>query len=121
MNIVFGDIAEDLKERFMCLELDTIRDPTTDQRHTAWCVIENIPLDEMPIADHLRQAHHDLMQAYREQQWHKCREAIQGLRGRWAGEMDSFYDILGQRVDDLSQQELPTGWDGSIVGTEIRV
>lgn len=116
MNIVFGNTVETLQSRFMCLELDTFKDPQTKELHTAWCVVNNIPLDEMAIADHLRQAHQDLMRDYRGREWQRCRDAIHGLRGRWNGEVDSFYDILLARINDISDQPLEPDWDGSILG-----
>ena len=114
MNIVFGDVIDSLDNRFMCLELDTFRDVATGNLHTAWCVVANVPLADLPIAHHLRQAHQDLMQDYRQRKWSRCLEAMTGLHGRWNGELDSFYDILAQRVTDLQQQDLPDDWDGII-------
>jgi hypothetical protein len=114
MHIVFDDALQELGDKFMVLELDTFRDPINGHTRTAWCVVENIPLEEMPVADSLRQAHQDLMQSYREQQWQRCHNAIGGLMGRWNRELDSFYEIMIQRVQSLEQQCLPADWDSAV-------
>lgn len=112
MHIVFDEAVELMRSKFLVLELDTFR--LTDRLHTAWCVIENMPLEELPIADKLREAHEDLMHSYRTQQWHRCATAISGLMGRWNGDLDTFYENLAARIQTFSQQELPDGWNGII-------
>lgn len=113
MHIVFDEAVELMRSKFLVLELDQFR--LVDQQvHTAWCVVENIPLEEMPIADKLREAHEDLIQSYRTQQWHRCATAINGLMGKWNGELDTFYENLAGRIRSLSQQELPDTWTGII-------
>jgi len=114
MHIVFDDALKELGDKFMVLELDTFRDPNHGHVRTAWCVVENIPLEEMCIADNLRQAHQDLMKSYRAQQWERCENAINGLLGRWNRELDSFYEIMSQRIDSLRQQDLPADWDSAV-------
>jgi hypothetical protein len=114
MHIVFDSAVEELRQRFLVLELDTFRDRRSHLTRTAWCVIENIPLEEMPITEELRQAHEDLMRDYRTRQWQKCLVTLSGLTGRWAGEVDSFYEILAQRIQGLEHQELPETWDGAV-------
>lgn len=114
MYIVFDDAVTELGNKFMLLELDTFRDPRNGTAKTAWCVVENIPLEEMCIADNLRQAHQELMRCYREQRWDQCENAILGLMGRWNSELDSFYEIMAQRVQDLRGQTLPQDWDSAV-------
>ena len=114
MHIVFDSVLSKLGDKYTLLELDTFQDPITARRSTAWCVVENIPLDELPIAQELRLAHDSMMRLYRDRQWDRCINTAQGLRGRWGGELDSFYDNLEQRVQELRDQELDLSWDGSM-------
>lgn len=114
MHIVFDDAVAELGDKFMLLELDTFRDPRNGTAKTAWCVVENIPLEEMCVADNLRRAHQDLMQSYRDQRWEQCENAIGGLMGRWNCELDSFYEIMAQRIESLRTEILPQDWDGSV-------
>jgi hypothetical protein len=113
MHIIFGDAVQHIPDSYTVLELDTFRMPGSDHRHTAWCVIENIPLADFPVLNAYVQVHHDLMQAYRDRNWEYCRSAISGLIGKWNGELDSFYQDLMARVVDLEQNPPTDSWDGS--------
>lgn len=114
MNIIFGDSEEiqHLRERFVVLELDTFRTPQ-GQHHTVYGLVENIPLEDFPVLEAYVRVHHDLMQAYRDRNWDYCRSALDGLYGKWNGELDSFYQDLAQRVEHYQQQTLDDNWDGS--------
>ena len=46
-----------------------------------------------------------------QQQWNYCEQAIQGLIGKWAGELDSFYTDLLQRVVHFKQNPPAEDWD----------
>ena len=114
MHIVFDSVLPELGDKYMLLELDTFQDPITARRSTAWCLVENIPLAELPIAAELRGVHESMMQHYRDQHWDRCEITAQGLMGRWGGAVDSFYENLLQRIQQLRDQELGDGWDGSL-------
>ena len=111
MHIVFGTAALELSTRFVVLELDTFQDTHSQQRHVAYCLIENIPLDDMPILQELRDWHHDLIVNYQNADWQRCQQLLTKLRGRWNQELDSFYDDLQHRIDTNSQLEIPPDWD----------
>lgn len=115
MHIIFGDAINNLPDSFTVLELDTFRSASGNEKQTAWCVVENIPLSAFATLDAYKKVHSDLMQAYRDQNWEYCTEAIKGLRGQWNGELDSFYDHLLQRVTEYQQTAPPPEWDGSMV------
>ena len=112
MNIIFGEPATELRERYVILELDTFVLPD-QQRRTAWCVVENVTLGDFPILNAYQQAHSDMMQAYRDQNWQYCRSALEGLVGRWNGELDSFYQDLAQRVKQYETEPPSDHWDGA--------
>ena len=112
MYIIFGNQAKDLSDRFTVLELDTF--VTAQGVETAWCVVENIPLADFATLDDYRKVHSDLMQAYRQRNWEYCRNAIGGLRGRWNGELDSFYDNLEGRVKQHEINPPAEDWDGTM-------
>jgi len=113
MNIIFGqETADHLRQKHVVLEVDTFV-TESGARHTAYCVVENIPLADFPVLESFVQVHHDMMEAYRDRNWEYCRNAIQGLARRWNGELDTFYQDLIARVNDYEQQEPPESWDGS--------
>lgn len=114
MYIIFGDSAKQLSDKFTVLELDTIKLQETGQKITSYCVVENIPLGDFPVMSAYVTVHHDMMQAYRNQNWDYVESALKGLAGKWNGELDSFYKILGDRVNSLKEQTLDDNWDGTI-------
>lgn len=114
MHIIFGDDAKKLADKFTVLELDTIKFSNSGQKTTIYCVIENIPLPDFPVVDAYIKVHHDMMQAYRDRNWDYVETAIKGLTGKWNGEVDSFYQILYNRVESLKEQTLDDSWDGTV-------
>jgi hypothetical protein len=91
------------------LELDTFVFPPDGEKRTSYCVIEKVPLGDFPLMEAYIKVHADMMQAYRDQNWDYCLHAINGLTGRWNGELDSFYSNLLQRVEKY--QTTPPGPD----------
>ena len=113
MNIIFGDAIKQLPDHYIVLELDTFRVPDSIRTETAYCLVETLAIDEFGALDTYKKIHHDLLQAYRAQNWKYCEDAIKGLMGRWNGELNTFYADLLQRV--LAYKENPPGteWDGT--------
>jgi hypothetical protein len=115
MNIIFGDAIKEIPDSFTILELDTFRMPNQEVR-TAYCVVEIIPLSEFATLDDYKKIHADLIKFYREQQWNYCEHAIEGLMGRWNGELDTFYTNLLSRVMHLKENPPSDDWDGFTIG-----
>ena len=115
MNIIFGtEMAQQAQPRYTVLELDTFNLIPTDKSVTAYCVVETIPIEEMPAIESLRDLHSNLMAEYRKRNWHYCEDAIAHLTGKWGGELDSFYTELCQRIIKLKQGNLPEDWTGRV-------
>ena len=112
MNIIAGDCRHLVPDNYTVLELDTFQ--TAQGRcETAFCVIENIPLQDFPVLDAYIKVHHDLMQAYRDKNWEYCQSAVIGLLGKWNGGLDTFYHDLADRVRDHAANGVDDDWDGS--------
>lgn len=110
MLIIFEDQVALLQDRYITLELDTVKFGANGAPKTAFCVVENPSLDNMPRLDQLRQRHQQLIQHYRSQEWLSCLDDIQALTGEWNGELDTFYQDLQTRVEAL-QNACPDNWD----------
>lgn len=115
MHIIFEDSIKLLPDSYTILELDTFRMPATNELSTAYCVIETIPLAEFPLAEAHKKIHADLIQAYKDQHWLYCEQAIDGLMGKWNGDLNTFYTDLLQRVVNYKETPPNEGWDGTIV------
>jgi hypothetical protein len=115
MNIIFGtEMAQQAQERYTVLELDTLNLMQTDESVTAYCLVETIPIEEMPAVESLKELHQNLMVEYRKRNWRYCEDAIAHLTGKWRGELDSFYGELHQRITNLKQTDLPEDWTGQL-------
>jgi hypothetical protein len=114
MNIIFGDALDSLPDNYTVLELDTFVLPPDGECRTSYCVIEKVPLTDFPLMEAYIKVHADMMQAYRDKNWDYCLHAINGLTGRWNGELDSFYTNLLQRVEQYQTDSPGDEWTGYI-------
>lgn len=115
MNIILGqENAESIQDMYVVLELDTMRFANADQPVTAYCLIEKLSLEEMMQIERFRDLHQNLMKNYFLRNWQYCENALEHLRGKWNGELDSFYDTLSNRLSLLKNQTLDDDWDGFI-------
>jgi hypothetical protein len=115
MHIIFGtEMAEQAQDRYTVLELDTFNLIPTDKVVTAYCLVETVPITEMPAVESLQDLHSNLMAEYRKRNWRYCEDAIAHLTGKWHGELDSFYTELYQRIQSLKQEDLTEGWTGRV-------
>jgi hypothetical protein len=109
MNIVFDQSeVEELKQKYILLTLDTFVDG--DKQKTAFCLIENIPINELPEVEHNLKLHNNLLDFYAQQRWDDCLMLLDALFGKWGGEADSFYLNLKNRISVYQMTELPASW-----------
>lgn len=101
MYIISEDSAEFVSTKHLLLELDTLKDPDTNIEKRFYCVINEIPFIDLPVIEHHILAHAKLILEYRKQNWKYCIDACRGLKGKWNGTLDSFYDCLEARVTDI--------------------
>ena len=114
MNIIFGESINTIPDSYTVLELDTFRRPD-GTRSVAYCVVEKIPLAEFSKIEAYRRVHADLLTNYRAREWTYCEHAIEGLVGKWNGELDSFYSNLLLRVMNYQQNPPAEDWDGVLI------
>jgi hypothetical protein len=117
MNIIFGDALDTLPDNYTVLELDTFILPPDHAKVTSYCVIDKVQLTDFPLMEAYIKVHTDMMKAYREQNWEYCLHAINGLVGRWNGELDSFYSNLLERVQQYQTNPPGDYFTGYMVKT----
>jgi len=115
MNIIFGDLVDSIPNHYIILELDTFRPADSDETMTAYCLVEKLALDEFVTLEHDKQIHADAMNYYKQKHWDYCKPAIQGLMGRWGGELDTFYTDLLTRIEQHKQNGVPDNWDATLI------
>lgn len=113
MNIIFKKNLTAIDQKYTVLDLDTFSLPD-GSTHTACCILENIPINEMSITENLKELHASLILNYGQRNWNYCEQAIEQLMGKWGGEVDSFYNELSTRVTKYIKEEPPLSWTSII-------
>lgn len=116
MQIIIGIPPKELVEKYIILELDTIQYAEGVDPVTAYCVIggEDVTLEEVSYLKQYANMHEALMNNYRKKNWNFCEQAIKSLKGKFKGEMDSFYEILEKRIHDYKKENVDFTWDGTL-------
>ena len=117
MLVVFGkEKADKLKDRMTVLELDTFMQPGLPEPVTAYAVIamEDIPIQEIAQLENMTKLHNTMWTEYNARRFGFCEQAMEHLRGKWKGTLDSFYDEFGKRIEKLKLSQLDENWTGVI-------
>ena len=114
MNIIFSDwAAQQAQEKYIVLELDTFQ--VDGKLTTTYALVEQVTLTEMLSLDRFKELHSNLLKEYRKRNWKYCEDAIGHLQGKWNGELDTFYTVLTERIQELKTQSLDDVWTGFIL------
>ena len=115
MNIIFGDAVNILPKEHLALELDTVIVKPMDHKVKTWCVVEQLTAEDFKNLDRNKLRHNDLLTQYRSRSWDNALLAISQLKGCWNSELDSFYEVLEKRIQQLRDTPPDQDWDGCIV------
>ena len=113
MNIVLeNDVTDDIKEKFMLVELDSFQHEPNAVAIKSYAVItkDEINLQEIQNVKQYIDLHNNLMKNYRMKNWKFCEDAIEHLTGKFRGELDSFYTVLTERINALKDITLAEEW-----------
>jgi hypothetical protein len=98
MHVIFSrEAAERLKDSYTVLELETFE--IEGRLVETFCVVtaDKMNLAHMPTLDNDQQLHARLIEHVKKKDYKICLEIITHLRGRFGGELDSFYDEIEKR------------------------
>jgi hypothetical protein len=109
MNIIFKTNLPPAGDKYVVLDLDTFKFPD-GSLHTACCVVENIPIEELSQVLGLKELHETLLKEYGQRNWNYCEQALEHLVGKWGGELDTFYIDLKQRIELLKDRDFDESW-----------
>lgn len=105
MQIIFGrENADMLREKYTVLDLETIDVEGTPL--DIYCVIpaDKIPLTDMPQLESWVKLHNDFLNGFQSKQYKYCRDAVSYLKGKFGGEVDTFYDEILRRIEEQEAQ-----------------
>jgi hypothetical protein len=70
------------------------------ERQTAYCVVqsESIPVGELHDLERLCRLHGGMIEALNKKNYVMVEECISHLLGKFGGELDSFYNVLQERI-----------------------
>jgi adenylate cyclase len=111
VKIVLGSkTAQLVKDEYFVLELDCIAVKGKKEGVTIYTVLGRN--DELNVARADTQMHEAMLALYRQQRFDQAIKFCQDLKGRFAGEMDHYYDAWILRCEEMKNVELPPDWDG---------
>jgi hypothetical protein len=108
MNIIIGlDEADKMKDKYTVLPLETMKFKSNPELPpvTAYCLIESIPITEMNKVDEQMDLHTKFYENYQRGDFTFCTNALEHLKGKWGGELDSYYDIMEDRISKYKDAE----------------
>ena len=111
--IVLGPVtAERVEGEYFTLELDCIAVKGKKEGVTIYTVFYNPNESAMTEWKHDREIHDLMLAYYRKQQWDKAIALIDTLKGSFNGDMDHYYDLWLERIEEMRHANLPVDWDG---------
>jgi hypothetical protein len=114
MNIIFGDAVNQVANSHTVLELDTFRVTHSNKIIKTYCVIDSVPLSEFSQLENNKHIHQQLIEQYGLRNWQFCLSAATSLMGKWNGELDSFYQIFQQRIENYLIETPDENWTAII-------
>lgn len=111
--IVLGPVtAERIGDDYFTIELDCIAVKGKKEGVTIFTVFYNP--DAGAAAEWLlaRETHNEMLSAYRAQDWKKAIKLVNELKGEFDGNMDNYYELWLERIEEMRTANLPADWDG---------
>lgn len=94
------DAVDKLASNYIVLELETRT--VHDQTVTAWCIVdaEKISIMEIPLIETYKNLHQAFIDNYNKGHYKFCLDALEHLKGKFGGELDSFYEEIEKRIQN---------------------
>jgi len=111
--IVLGPItAERVGDEYFTLPLDCIAVKGKKEGVNISTVFYNPPHEQKVFWEHDREVHDLMLEYYRKQEWSKASALVEALKGKFDGQMDQYYDLWQERIEEMKNAGLPEDWDG---------
>jgi len=112
--MVLGPVtAERIGDEYFTIELDCIAVKGKKEGVTIYTVFYN-PATPGEWSDWTaaREMHDLMLQCYREQKWASAIKLVNDLKGSFNGNMDHYYELWLERIEEMRGANLPADWDG---------
>jgi adenylate cyclase len=114
MKIILGEeTAKEMEDEFVILELDKIAVKGKTEGvniYTSLGTHEN--LINIMNYDMAQRQHEKFLFFYRKQAWGLALKWLNDLEFEFNGMMRDYYDMMGDRIEQLQKEDLPEDWDG---------
>jgi adenylate cyclase len=111
--IVLGPTtAERVGDEYFTIPLDCIAVKGKKEGVNISTVFYNPPREQQPFWEHDREVHGIMLDHYRKQEWNKAIALVATLKGKFNGQMDHYYDLWLERIEEMKNAGLPKDWDG---------
>jgi adenylate cyclase len=110
-------LANTENDEYFAVELDCIAVKGKKEGVNIYTVFRNPDAGAMVEWIMARDEHNTMLQAYRLQQWDRAVEMVNALKGEFDGNMDHYYDLWLERIEEMRNAGLPKDWDGEFRAT----
>lgn len=111
--IVLGpETAARLDNEFFAIPLDCIAVKGKKEGVDISTVFRNPSPEHADRWNAALKRHNDMLSLYRAQEWDFAKLIITELRGKFDGQMDHYYDLWVERIEEMRNAGLPKDWDG---------
>jgi adenylate cyclase len=108
VRIIIGDrTAELLEGEYPLAELDCIAVKGKTKGVKIYTIVNGTGVDSIYL-----KTHEDFIKYYRHQDWEQAIKYIKVLRNAFKGELNEYYGMMEERIEELKLANLPADWDG---------
>jgi adenylate cyclase len=108
VRIIIGErTAELLDGEYPLAELDCIAVKGKTKGVKIYTIVNGTGIDRTYLKTHA-----DFIKVYRNQDWEQALTYIKVLRNAFKGELNEYYTMMEERIEELREANLPADWDG---------
>jgi adenylate cyclase len=108
VRIIIGErTAELLDGAYPLAELDCIAVKGKTKGVKIYTIVNGTGIDKTYLKTHT-----DFIRYYRMQDWDQALKYIKVLRNAFKGELNEYYEMMEERIEELRNANLPADWDG---------
>jgi adenylate cyclase len=108
VKMIIGErTAELVQDQYSLAELDCIAVKGKTKGVKIYTIVNGTGIDRTYL-----KTHEDFIKNYRRQDWDEALKYIKVLRNAFKGELNEYYAMMEERIEELRNANLPKDWDG---------